>query len=1053
MKKLIICLLITLTGLLGQNALAQTITKPSSGGFVTVNGKTGTALDATITENYLTEICGISGTSGTTTDWTYNSTGPTTTGEVFFVEVNDYWCGMKNQYNNYTQINKGVTKISTVDHSQETSTGTFYTHPATNVNKFFFIKKRSSRRSGNNTFAFRWYDEWSYVTDSDVNGSEGYDALEPTWDMLMDGTPFPSPHNCNSSLENNHYIALDGNNPLKSKGHDFTAYLYIPEKCKDGTEPKVTYEEVTVKEYQYVSSGTTYYIYDSSKINYQEYNWGWKDKTVTLTSVSEGLGDDVYCDNGSGEYVKIKELYADKYYTTTNYDNSWGGLRNPTPAPIKTVPAYKYQEVTKTKKVVKDGECPYVFFYAVGLNGALGAKQTSAQYNPYTVNLDWSTAFDKFATNGVQQHAKYDGGGDATKGIQEHYLVQRSYDKTYWETVTDQIIVQGNNVTNKADYKKTTDSQLKKFDETTEQIGYTVYYRVTSYVEKLTSDGTPGTRMSKTESNIVRVDIPGKVPFKLTLAGEGSSVYNPTTTNNGVEYGNATNTFTNTIISAESTVEDAEKVVLTSKAELTLNAVDADGNITKELYRVANPTGNTSLDALAKLIDNVNAAGNKKGEYRDAMTLLAGDKMTAAYQLKLEILGEDDKVESQTFSNILRINNTAIGMDETVKAHRSGTPDEATCAKQETFHNEIKFLASTKQVGTGYYIYKDAKSSNPTDPSNYWKKLIYSADEQGNEGFREDGTTNFYYPDSKGYITITDIFESAPIAVGEDENAGNDVLANVYSVAFYDRKGNTYGSPRGDALYEGTQDELTLSVSATLRAANFRPAGNYNVHVNIFVNWNATMAGKYNDVNPQSVTVWLKNKNEDALPLDEVVESSMAPMAMATEYSFVGKTEYTHEVTAEGDVSGTITIPHIYKSKWQSENGKKYTADELLQSLTGAETIEEGQKLETNKYEVYVKMTTTSGAVKNSFVAIPQVEAGAIYTGIEGIEAAEMDVKVVNGVVEVSGVTGVIKVVNTIGAVVAEAEGNGEVTEIEGLSSGVYVVTAKNMKPTKILIK
>ena len=55
--------------------------------------------------------------------------------------------------------------------------------------------------------------------------------------------------------------------------------------------------------------------------------------------------------------------------------------------------------------------------------------------------------------------------------------------------------------------------------------------------------------------------------------------------------------------------------------------------------------------------------------------------------------------------------------------------------------------------------------------------------------------------------------------------------------------------------------------------------------------------------------------------------------------------------------------------------------------------------------------------------------------------------------VEVNGVSGMIKVINAAGAVVAEAQGNGEVTEIEGLESGVYVVMAQNMNPTKILIK
>ena len=75
MKKLFIPLLITMTGLAVNSALAQstaTITKPGSSGFVTVDGQTGTELDATTTKSYLEDICGLVGTtSGNTTTWAY----------------------------------------------------------------------------------------------------------------------------------------------------------------------------------------------------------------------------------------------------------------------------------------------------------------------------------------------------------------------------------------------------------------------------------------------------------------------------------------------------------------------------------------------------------------------------------------------------------------------------------------------------------------------------------------------------------------------------------------------------------------------------------------------------------------------------------------------------------------------------------------------------------------------------------------------------------------------------------------------------------------------
>ena len=111
MKKLFIPLLITLTGLAVQNAWAQSdtiITKPTSSGFVTVKigdkSTSGTVLNADTTKSYLEDFCGLVGTtSGNTTTWAYkkDSKGkyvkPKSQGDVFFVEVNDYWMGVNNQ--------------------------------------------------------------------------------------------------------------------------------------------------------------------------------------------------------------------------------------------------------------------------------------------------------------------------------------------------------------------------------------------------------------------------------------------------------------------------------------------------------------------------------------------------------------------------------------------------------------------------------------------------------------------------------------------------------------------------------------------------------------------------------------------------------------------------------------------------------------------------------------------------------------------------------------------------------------------------------------------
>ena len=995
MKKLFIPLLITMTGLAVNSALAQssdvTVTKPKTNSdFVTVvkDGQTfsGKELDATTRNKYLTDICSATGSGESyTISSTKPSIGSDETG-VYLVEVNDYWIGMQGTWSVYNQLNKGVSKISAVksDSKQITSSGTFYTHPATNVNKFFFIKLRSKIRRDDTPFG--WYDEWSYVTDPDVNGSAGWDALEPTWDTLMDGTPFPSPHNCNSSLENNHYIALDGEIPTDRVGHDFTAYLYIPSKCDSGNEPSVTYE--TIRYGNISSKPQTYYIYNNSI-------GGLLNSTSELTYVFT---------DPSGS-VSFAKAYEGKYYATVSI---------PLTSPTK-VQGYEYE---KTKKVVKEGECPYVFFYAVGLNEVTDEaldQNKKVNYdknqNPYNVPLQWTTAFDKFANHGVQKYAKYDGGNDATKGIREHYLIERSYDQDKWEIVSDDIIVSGNDVIY-ASNKTTVDKGLKPFDAVTEEIGYTVWYRVTSYVEK-----SNGTRMSTTTSNVIRVDIPGKVPFKLTLEGEGTMTYDPVA---------QTNKFTNTIISAESKVTD--KITLVNGSKLGLYRVQTNGTKVEqvELLKEASVSEvgeNNDLQELAKLIDNVTKEGDLKGKYNHSVTLPAGDENVAAYQLMMTMPTTGGEVYK--YSNILTITNPAIS-NTTVAVHRSGTPDAATCAEKETFHNEIKFKASTKQTGSGYYIYRD-KNATPIMKLNYTES-----------GFRVDGTDTYYVPDADGYISVVDIMEDAPIAVGETGSATNNGTgAWYYAVAHYDKKGNTYGSQAIVTPYNGAREELLLSVEANMKAANFSQPGNYNIYTVVTITWSNRLA--IADTQPSKFEIYVKKKGEDRAVESTVEQPATAPIDLATDPIF----EWEDEVDAN---TYSYTFTDTYLSKWQSENNQKYNLNDATSKELFAKSLE-------GAYEIYVKMTTTEGKEKNSFIAIPAPNAGAIYTGIEGVEAQEMDVKVVNGVVEVNGVYGLIKVIDAKGAVAAEAVGTGDVTEIEGLGTGVYVVTAKDMKPTKILIK
>ena len=78
MKKLFIPLLITMTGLAVNSALAQstaTITKPESSGFVTVDGGTPKELDAATLSSYL-KICGAVENQDAINGWTIGDANP-----------------------------------------------------------------------------------------------------------------------------------------------------------------------------------------------------------------------------------------------------------------------------------------------------------------------------------------------------------------------------------------------------------------------------------------------------------------------------------------------------------------------------------------------------------------------------------------------------------------------------------------------------------------------------------------------------------------------------------------------------------------------------------------------------------------------------------------------------------------------------------------------------------------------------------------------------------------------------------------------------------------
>ena len=874
--------------------------------------------------SWLKDICGATGSGNS---YTITTTPNNNVGDVYFVGINNYWVGnKKDSYSVYNQVNSGVTLIDKVqdDSKQETATGTFYTYQAKNANKFFFIVRAKDKKSKSfsSNMAFAYYNEYSYVDESKA-GSIGYSDLTAKWNNLKDGEPFPAPHDCDTSLETNHYITLNDKEDDEAPLHNFTAFLYVPQET---TSTTATYEKYK-----------TYYISSSS----------FKDSK----SVSK-LGNDIYCQNNNGDYVLVSKEHAGKYYSTDK----------PKKQEYKEVKTYKKVETTTTKIL----GVPYVFFYNVTMaEAALQSNGKTGNACNYNVALNWSTVFDKYAENEVQKTTQYD-------TMKEHYVLERSYDKTNWEEVSPATLKEVNgNAVRSTEGKTFVDSELKDFDETTKVIGYTVYYRVRSQVKKSDSD----TKMAETVSNVVTVNIPGTAPFSLTLLSGGTSKYNPTANQN-----TGVNTFCNTLVAAETAAHSA--VTLAKNAELSLIRVD-ENNAQGVAVKTVTVTDETI--SLAQLVAQI-ANDTQKGTYTEEFTTSAGESKDATYQLVLKVPAGDDF--EYHYSNKATIANAKVNALAVI-AHRSGTPDENKSDIDETFHNEVVFTPACTGIGTGYYIYRDGEQ-------------IADLVDNGNGTFSLRNTTEEIALNSDGQLVYTDLVDNAPIAIGET-GEGDDMAVWGYSVAHYDDSNNTYGSANAYVTYTGAHNELVVTTGGDIAAAYI--PGLRAIYVSTKINW---MAKNFSDTQAQSYSIYRRIVGEE------------------TEYQLMTTVDAT---TTE------VEVTDLYDRE-SGKTGKLATS-------------------EVKTYDFYVTMNTTDNELKNSQVFTPTISAGAIFTGIDEVEMAEIDVTVADGIVTVNGVEGKIAIYSVNGQEVAAAESNGSTTEIDvtSLEQGVYVVKAQNMQSTKILIK
>ena len=962
MKKLFFSLLITF----GAVSYSPCV---FAGGTLRTGGKTlveqGRTNDLT---SWLLNVCGA---TSATSDASINGTPTNNVGDVYFVGINHYWKGSTSgSFSSYDQINKGVDKIEKVsdDSKLTTSSGTFYTYEAKNANKFFFIVRRSTKKTDSWNLAFKWYDEWSYVENTDG----GYEVLEPSYDALRDGAPFFSPHNCDTSLETNHYITLndkEDDSEAAMKGYNFTSFLYIP----TGAEGKDDFTKEGTGEYDYVYNSIVY-VYKSSSYP----RWA----STSVSSASSNW----YVKNADGTYSSFRGKSSNDFYRYTTSPSS----------------GYEYQavEVYVRTEIQAYKNAPYVFFYTDELKGARSEKHGIAtQFDcPYDAVLNWSTAFDKYKRD--LPNTKYD-------GIKEHYILERSYDRINWETVEDVADVEGNDVTD-ATKKTFTDTNLKDFDETTAKIGYTVYYRLTSVVQK--ADGTEMARRMAPE--IVTIIIPGTSPFSITLEEGNTSTYIPGTMQSG-NYVDGHNEFVNALIAAET--PEHEEVVLAPGAKLDLVRTDAENPEGKVLTTFEVTDTSMTLASLAtKIGDN--------GRYEDAFTTAAGDAIDAQYQLRLTI------GNSQVFSNLVDIVGDKVS-NASVAMHRSGTPDAATCAEVEMFGNEVTFKPANTGIGTGYYIYCNGEN-------------VMTLVDNGNLSFSgSDGKT--YKENAQGELTIMHNGESSPIAVGEESASDNAEFS--YAVAHFDNNtGNTYGSEAKSSMFMGEKEELVVALAETDKT-NTRLGYDYNnAYVRPLLSWSHTKLS--DDVkSPIRYEIFRKVEKAEFEKAEVATETAtndgndLVNMTNGPLGEFVKVAEVAADVKSYND-------QFYYKRKPQ-------TTGNWVNQLAAEE-------LRPTSY--YIKAIYSDDAVvaqnireKNSAVISLNLAEGSVFTAVNEVEAEGVSVVAENGIITVTGVAGNIAVYNANGQAVANANGDGSVTEIDAtsLEGGVYVVKADNMKPTKILIK
>ncbi|MGN0213684.1 MAG: T9SS type A sorting domain-containing protein [Muribaculaceae bacterium] len=494
----------------------------------------------------------------------------------------------------------------------------------------------------------------------------------------------------------------------------------------------------------------------------------------------------------------------------------------------------------------------------------------------------------------------------------------------------------------------------------------------------------------------------GTFPFSLTLIEDVKSVYTPGFVDADGNYTDGTNTFTNTLVAAETASHEEIALTVGATLELTRKLANRKKPVVVSSYTVTDATM-----TLAQLVSKIGA----NGTFTESFNATPGAGNDATYQLCLTI-GSD-----VYYSNTVDIVGTKVS-NSSVGIHRSGTPDAATCAATELFHNEISFTPANTGVGTGYYIYCNGEK-------------VLTLTDGGNRKFSDENGTE-YVEDENGVITVVLYPEASPISVGETKCGGYAFFS--YSVVHFDNKNNTYGSEAFDAEFIGATNELVVDVPSKTSTLHYN---NERVFIRPIIRWELQQSSS--DVaTPIGYQVWRKiekatfelNNEENSGATSNVNEDNLG----------------TYEMVASFDNTVTLYSDEIYYARRNQTTSTlaAITEDEVRSVSYYVKAIySDDEEVAQNERE------------KNSAAVAIVAAEGGIFTSIEDVQAQGVAVVAENGLITVTGVQGTINVYNAAGQLVATANSNGDVTDIDASRfNGVYVVKAQNMTmTTKVLIK